>query len=295
MDLTAENLGKKYGSFHAVKDFSFTFTEGICGLIGPNGSGKTTLMRMLVDILRPTRGRVLFNGTDIAILDERYRDVLGYLPQHFGMYRHFSAEKFLYYMAALKGLSTEQARKRTDDLLELLNLKDVKKKEIGAFSGGMKQRLGIAQALLNNPRVLILDEPTAGLDPNERIRFRNLITQISGNRIVLLSTHIVADVENIAAQVVLMKEGRLIKNGAPGVLVRELEGKVWAVTVPDSALINLRKLYKVGNMNRKNGNLEVKVISDEKPFPDALLVQPTLEELYLSCFDLEEVEACLSL
>ena len=295
MNLAAENLGKKFGSFHAVKDISFTFTEGICGLIGPNGSGKTTLMRMLVDILRPTSGRVLFNGTDIAILDERYRDALGYLPQHFGMYRNFSAEKFLYYMAALKGLPTEQARKKTDELLELLNLKDVKKKQIGAFSGGMKQRLGIAQALLNNPRVLILDEPTAGLDPNERIRFRNLITQLSGDRIVLLSTHIVADVENTATQVIFMKEGSILKSGTRDALVKELEGKVWSVTVPDSALISLRKLYKVGNMNRKNGNLEVKVISDEKPFPDALLVQPTLEELYLSYFELEEAEACLSL
>jgi len=295
VNLASENLGKKFGSFHAVKDFSFTFTEGICGLIGPNGSGKTTLMRMLVDILRPTSGRVLFNGTDIAILDERYRDVLGYLPQHFGMYRHFSAEKFLYYMAALKGLPTEQARKKTDELLELLNLKDVKKKQIGAFSGGMKQRLGIAQALLNNPRVLILDEPTAGLDPNERVRFRNLITQISGKRIVLLSTHIVSDVENTATQVLFMKEGSILKSGSPEALVKELVGKVWSVTVPDAALISLRKLYKVGNMNRKNGNLEVKVISDEKPFPDALLVQPTLEELYLSYFELEEAEACLSL
>ena len=295
MNLAAENLGKKFGSFHAVKDISFTFTEGICGLIGPNGSGKTTLMRMLVDILRPTSGRVLFNGTDIAILDERYRDALGYLPQHFGMYRNFSAEKFLYYMAALKGLPTEQARKKTDELLELLNLKDVKKKQIGAFSGGMKQRLGIAQALLNNPRVLILDEPTAGLDPNERVRFRNLITQISGKRIVLLSTHIVSDVENAATQVLFMKEGGILKSGSPEALVKELVGKVWSVTVPDAALISLRKLYKVGNMNRKNGNLEVKVISDEKPFPDALLVQPTLEELYLSYFELEEAEACLSL
>jgi ABC-type multidrug transport system ATPase subunit len=295
VDLTAENLGKKFGSFHAVKDFSFTFTEGICGLIGPNGSGKTTLMRMLADILKPTRGRALFNGTDIAVLDERYRDILGYLPQHFGMYRDFSAEKFLYYMAALKGLPVEQARKKIDELLGLVNLKEEKKKKIGAFSGGMKQRLGIAQALLNNPRVLILDEPTAGLDPNERIRFRNLIAQISGNRIVLLSTHIVSDVENIAAQVVLMKEGRILKSGSPDTLVKELEGKVWVITVPDSTLTDLRKGYKVGNMSRKNGNLEVKIISNEKPFPNALLAQPTLEELYLSCFELEEAERCFSL
>ena len=290
MDLTAENLGKKFGFFHAVKDFSFTFTEGIYGLIGPNGSGKTTLLRILVDILRPTSGRALFNGTDIAVLDERYRDILGYLPQHFGMYRNFSAERFLFYMAALKGLTVDHAREKIDELLGLVNLEKEKNKKIGAFSGGMKQRLGIAQALINNPRVLILDEPTAGLDPNERIRFRNLIAQISGNRIVLLSTHIVSDVENMATQVVLMKEGRIIKSGSPDILAKELEGKVWAVAVPDLALADLRKLYKVGSISRKNGFLEVKIISNEKPYASAILAQPTLEELYLSCFDIEGAE-----
>lgn len=294
MDLTAENLGKRFGSFYAVKDFSFTFTEGIYGLIGPNGSGKTTLMRILVDILRPTNGRVLFNGTDIAVLDGRYRDILGYLPQHFGMYRNFSAERFLFYMAALKGLTVDHARVKINELLGLVNLEKERKKKIGKFSGGMKQRLGIAQALLNNPSVLILDEPTAGLDPNERIRFRNLTAQISSDRIVLLSTHIVSDVENMATQVVLMKEGQIVKSGSPDNLIKDLEGRVWGVTVPDTALPDLRKLYKVGGISRRNGLLEVKIISDEKPLPGALSAQPTLEDLYLSCFD-EEAEKCFSL
>lgn len=290
MNLEVKNISKSYGSFYAVKDFSFTFSKGVCGLIGPNGSGKTTLMRMLANVLSPTDGKILFSNKDIAVLGEGYRDVLGYLPQEFEMYGNFSAEKFLHFIAALKGVSPKEVQKKSDELLELANLKDVKKKKIGTFSGGMKQRLGVAQAIINDPKVLILDEPTAGLDPNERIRFRNLITEISGDRIVLLSTHIVSDVESIAEQVVLIKNGSIIKSGSPGALISKLEGRVWVASILDSELEKTKKLYRVGGINRQNDKLEIRIISDKKPLLGAVLAKPTLEELYLDNFDIEEKE-----
>jgi len=290
LNLEVKNISKSYGSFYAVKDFSFTFSKGVCGLIGPNGSGKTTLMRMLANVLSPTDGKILFSNKDIAVLGEGYRDVLGYLPQEFEMYGNFSAEKFLHFIAALKGVSPKEVQKKSDELLELANLKDVKKKKIGTFSGGMKQRLGVAQAIINDPKVLILDEPTAGLDPNERIRFRNLITEISGDRIVLLSTHIVSDVESIAEQVVLIKNGSIIKSGSPGALISKLEGRVWVASILDSELEKTKKLYRVGGINRQNDKLEIRIISDKKPLLGAVLAKPTLEELYLDNFDIEEKE-----
>ena len=211
MELTADRLTKQYKNKIAVDRISFTLTNGVTGLIGANGAGKTTLMRLLSGILIPTSGTVTCDGMDVDT--EEYRDILGYLPQEFGYYPEFSGRDFLLYMSAVKGLAKPDAKRKTEELIELVGLKDAARKKVRTYSGGMKQRLGIAQALLNDPQVLIMDEPTAGLDPQERIRFRELISGLGEDRIVLLSTHIVSDLEHIADRLMIMKEGRLIWQG----------------------------------------------------------------------------------
>ena len=211
MELTADRLTKQYKNKIAVDRISFTLTNGVTGLIGANGAGKTTLMRLLSGILIPTSGTVTCDGMDVDT--EEYRDILGYLPQEFGCYPEFSGRDFLLYMSAVKGLAKPDAKRKTEDLIELVGLRDAARKKVRTYSGGMKQRLGIAQALLNDPQVLIMDEPTAGLDPQERIRFRELISGLGEDRIVLLSTHIVSDLEHIADRLMIMKEGRLIWQG----------------------------------------------------------------------------------
>jgi len=285
MELTANRLGKRYGQNWAVEDFDTTFTPGVYALIGPNGSGKTTLIRMLVNILKPTLGRILFNGKDIANLDEQYRDILGYLPQHLGLYKNFTAEQFLMYISALKGLDKKYALKKTNELMETVNLKEAGRKKIGQFSGGMKQRLGIAQALLNDPKILILDEPTAGLDPKERIRFRNLIAEIAGGKIVILSTHIVSDAEYIAGEIMFMKNGFLLQKGQPSALLKTLEGKVWQTQIREEDLQRLKETYRVGHIVRTNSCLDVRLFAEMRP---SFAVSPTtlgLEDLYLYHFD----------
>lgn len=284
MELTIEHLTKRYGEKTAVNGVSVRLEEGVYGLLGPNGSGKTTLMRMLVDILRPTGGYVLLNGQDIRRMGDAYRDLIGYLPQEFGVYRNFTAVRFLRYIAALKGLDKKQAEQKIDSLLHMVNLSDAGRKKIRAFSGGMRQRIGIAQALLNDPRILILDEPTAGLDPNERIRFRNLISEISARKIVLLSTHIVSDIEYVSKEVLVMKRGELVRKAPAAALVREMEGKVWKVVADDESFGALRKRFTVGNILRSENGLEVKIIAEEKPTETAELLRPTLEDFYLELF-----------
>lgn len=284
MELILERISKQYREKWAVNQISVTIGQGVYGLLGPNGSGKSTLMRMIVDILRPTAGRILLDGTDIHLMGERYRDLLGYLPQEFGTYKNFTAHRFLRYLAALKGIPPKQAEQKIDQLLELVNLAEMKSKKIRTFSGGMKQRLGIAQTLLNDPGILILDEPTAGLDPNERIRFRNLLSEISSDRIVLLSTHIVSDVEYIAKDVIVMKQGQLLRQASSTDLLKEMKGKVWKVQIPETRLPELKQKYAIGNILRHQGNIEIRVIADEAPLPNAVALDPDLEDYYLYHF-----------
>lgn len=285
LELTIENISKNYDAKLALKGFSATLTPGVYGLLGPNGSGKTTLMRIVVDILPPSSGRVLLNGHDIKTMGNSYRDILGYLPQNLGVYKNFTAERFLMYIAALKGLDRKETPEKVVEMLELVNLKDVAKKKLGSFSGGMKQRVGIAQALLNDPKILVLDEPTAGLDPKERIRFRNLISKISKDKIVLLSTHIVSDIEYAAKEVMLIKKGRLILKDRPNNILKNLEKQVWSANVSENELLNLQQNYKVGNITRTMDGIEIRIVSDKKPLPNAKEEIPRFEDVYLYYFD----------
>lgn len=289
MNLTIENVSKVFDDKKALDSINLEFTTGVYGILGANGSGKTTLMRILASVMKPSSGRVLLDGQDISVLDYRYRDVIGYLPQHVGLYKNFTAEKFLLYIATLKGLSKEQAKEKVAETLELVGLVEHAKKKVGKFSGGMKRRVGIAQALLNDPKILIVDEPTAGLDPKERIRFRNLLSKISTNRIVLLSTHIVSDIEFIAKEVLILKAGKLIQKQTPQSLLKGIEEKVWSVTVDtESEITKFQSIYKVGNIARVGDKFELRILSDVKPHQNAVQELPNLEDLYLYYFD-EEV------
>lgn len=285
MELRLDRVTKEYGTKIAVDNFSAVLTEGVYGLLGANGAGKTTLMRMLCDILRPTKGEIICDGCSIREMGEEYRNILGYLPQDFGYYPNFTAEKFLMYMASLKGLDKRFAKEKSEELLELVGLSQVKKKKITTFSGGMKQRLGIAQSLLNNPKILVLDEPTAGLDPKERVRFRNLISSISKNKIVLLSTHIVSDVEYISSHIFMMKEGKIIEQGGPEKIVKEMEGSVWEMHVPSGEAERYMAEFNVGNLRNEDGMAVLRIISRKCPGEGAVLAVPNLEDLYLSYFE----------
>jgi len=286
MELVIDRLTKQYQSKIAADRISLTLTKGVYGLLGANGAGKTTLMRMLCGVLKPTGGEVKFNGIDVS--DEGYRDALGYLPQDFGYYPEFTAREFLYYMASLKGLTKQRAKEKSAELLEIVSLSNMAKKKIKTFSGGMKQRLGIAQALLNNPQILILDEPTAGLDPKERIRFRNLISQLGGEKIVLLSTHIVSDIESIANVVLIMKEGQIIHRGSIGEIIKVIDNKIYECTVDNVTAKELMGMYPVINVRQENGTIFLRLAADKIPCESAVPVQATLEDLYLYYFS--EVE-----
>ena len=288
MELRIENLTKQYGTNLAVNNLSLTLTTGVYGLLGANGAGKTTLMRLLCDILEPTSGQIAYDGQSIWESGDRYRNVLGYLPQDFGYYPDFTAFKFLMYMSAIKGLSRGFAKERSLELLEEVGLLQVKDKKIKTFSGGMKQRLGIAQAMLNDPKVLILDEPTAGLDPKERVRFRNLISTFSQNKIVLLSTHIVSDVEYIAGDILVMKKGQLLHQGKPHEIIHTIDGKVWECRVPNEQAGTLIERCNVGNLRAEGAETVLRIIKDEKPLDTAQTVPPNLEDLYLYYFVNEE-------
>ena len=284
MQLRTNNLTKNFGDKCAVDHVSLTFERGVYGLLGPNGAGKTTLMRMLVDVLPPSSGKVTLDGVPIKELGAKYRDILGYMPQEIGYYRDFTARRFLHYLSALKGLDPEYANRRIDELLDLVGLADVKNKRLGQFSGGMIRRIGIAQALLNDPKILILDEPTAGLDPNERIRFRNILSELSEDRIVILSTHIVSDVQSIAGQVILLKEGKVISYDTTENLRRLVEGKVWLATVTHRELNELKKRFPIGNVLQKDDHFEIRIVSDSKPLQNATPAEPSLEDVFVYVF-----------
>ncbi|XCP84714.1 ABC transporter ATP-binding protein [Roseburia hominis] len=285
MELTLNRLTKKYGTNVAVDQIQATFSPGVYGLLGANGAGKTTLMRMICDVLSPTDGEILLNGKNINTLRENYRKVLGYLPQNFGYYPDYTAQEFMYYIAVLKGLPRMQAKKQTRQLLEIVSLTSVANKKIKTFSGGMKQRLGIAQAVLGSPRILILDEPTAGLDPKERVRFRNLISDFARNKIVILSTHIVSDVEYIADHILLMKHGRLIMSKPAKDSAREMDGKVWECSISQEKIDEWSSRYCIANLHHTDNNrILVRLISEHRPSPNAVPAEPTLEDLYLYHF-----------
>lgn len=285
MELKILGLTKQYGSKTAVDHLNITLSSGVYGLLGANGAGKTTFMRLLCDIQTPTYGKIVLNGKNITMLGEQYRNLLGYLPQDFGYYPNFTAWDFLLYIAALKGLSERQAKKKANELLETVDLEKEKYHKIKTFSGGMKQRLGIAQAMLNNPYILILDEPTAGLDPKERVRFRNLIGAFSKDRIVILSTHIVSDVEYIAEEIIMMKSGQILHFGKPQEITTEIDGQVWECNIPTADAEKFASKFNVSNLrNQENNSTLLRIIADRAPVSNAIRVQPNLEDLYLYYF-----------
>lgn len=285
MELKTIGLTKKFGRKTAVKNLNLSLSKGVYGLLGANGAGKTTLMRLLCNLMNPTSGRILLNGKDISELGEKYGSLLGYLPQHFGYYPDFTALDFLLYVAALKGLGEKAARKKSKELLEAVGLSRESRHPIKTFSGGMKQRLGIAQAMLNAPHILILDEPTAGLDPKERVRFRNLISAFSRERIVILSTHIVSDLEFIAEEIILMKSGQIVCFGEPREITAEISGQVWECVVPSDCGEEYAAAFHTCSQRNLNSHETVlRIIADRPPMKHAVQVQPNLEDLYLFYF-----------
>lgn len=282
MQLIIDGVGKKYkGDKWALRDYSLTLNTGVIGLLGPNGAGKSTLMRILATITKPTTGQILWNDIDIVKRPNQVRPLLGYLPQDFGVYPNLNALEFLEYIAAIKGIERGAARKRIEQLLQLVNLTEAAKRPIGGYSGGMKQRVGIAQALLNDPHLLIVDEPTVGLDPEERVRFRNLISDLAGDRIVILSTHIVSDIEAVATDIVVMNQGQLVQHGSPETLLQAVEGNVWLWVVPSAQLNEVKSSHLVSGTIRRSDGMHVRIVSTTRPDPAATSVAPTLEDAYL--------------
>ena len=292
MELKIDHITKQYKDKLAVDDVSLTLTPCVWGLLGANGAGKTTLMRMIAGIMKPTSGDILYDNISIHILQGEYRNIFGYLPQEFGFYPEFTVADYLEYVATLKGISKRDAKEKIDELLEQLTLADVRKKKIVKLSGGMKRRVGIAQALLNEPEVLILDEPTSGLDPGERVRFRNLLSKFAQNRIVLISTHIVSDVEYIASKNAVIKNGKIIALGSTEELVELVEGKVYRCMVCPEELAEWEQQLKVVNLkNEADGKISLRYLSETPKTEDSVPVSPRLEDLYLWLFPQEEVRA----
>ena len=284
MELQLQRLCKKYGTKCAVDQVSVSFTPGVYGLLGANGAGKTTLMRMICGVLKPTSGSVRLNGTTMQELGEQYYTHLGYMPQDFGFYPDFTAREFLMYLAAVKGMERKPAENRTEELLELVNLRDVADRKIKSYSGGMKQRLGIAQAELNDPDILILDEPTAGLDPKERVRFRNLISDFARDKIVILSTHIVSDVSYIADYILMMKQGRLFLQGPAATVTDHIRGKVWEILTDEREAARYSREVRVVNLRHEGDRVRLRIVEDNAPGPEARAVDPGLEDLFLYYF-----------
>lgn len=284
MKLELDGLTKEFGDFTAVNHINLTMTNGVYGLLGVNGAGKTTLMRMLCTLLKPTSGTICCNGKDIFSMGSEYRKLLGYLPQDFGFYPEFTVEDYLLYIGALKGIRPIVAKKRVKELIAKVGLSKVAHKKMKKLSGGMKRRAGIAQAMLNDPKILILDEPTAGLDPNERIRFRNLISELSEDRLVLLSTHIVSDIEYIANEIWLMKDGEILHKGSIDKLINSMTETVWECLVPKNRVSDFMEKYKISNMKSEINQVMLRIISHEKPVENAMRVEASLEDVFLYYF-----------
>lgn len=280
-ELRLTNIEKKYKGKTAVDDMNVSFQQGVYGMLGENGAGKTTLMRMICGILEPTQGKVLYDEMEISKLGGTYRKLLGYLPQDFGYYPDFTAQRFLHYMAALKAIPKEEADRKIDGLMEMVGLMDVKNKKLKTYSGGMIRRVGIAQALLNDPEILILDEPTAGLDPKERVRFRNIISSLGKNRIIILSTHIVSDIEYIADEILIMKAGRLVKSGSHEAIIKDDKVHVWKCAVDERRVEELNNRFIVSNLKPCEGKVELRIVADTRPVEDAIEQEAALEDIYL--------------
>ena len=281
MELTIENLGKRYEQHWALRDLSLRCEPGMLGLVGPNGAGKTTLMRMIATLLEPTEGTIRWNGQDIRTHGEALRQVLGYLPQDFGIYPEFSGRQFLRYLAAMKGLPRSLAYRRVDEVLEVVRMEQVADHKLPTYSGGMKQRIGIAQALLNDPELLIVDEPTAGLDPAERVRFRTLLASLTSNRIIILSTHIISDIEAVASRLMILQEGRVLVDTTPEALLAQTVGSVWSVTTDRATAMRLQASYQVSTMVNQMNGITLRIVSATRPHEAAVVIGPSLEEAYL--------------
>lgn len=291
MELKIEQLSKKFKDKRAVDDVCMTLTPGVWGLLGANGAGKTTLMRMIADIMTPDSGAIYYDGIDIRKMGESYRNIFGFLPQDFGYSRDFTVKDYLEYVAALKDVPARETTKKINYLLDILTLSDVKRKKIATLSGGMKRRIGIAQAMLNDPKILVMDEPTAGLDPGERVRFRNFISEFSHDRIVLISTHIVSDIEYIATRNAMMKAGKIVDIGTTEELVKEIEGKVWTCSVPAGDLNSYEmRLRVINRRGEDNGQVSIRYLSETPEISGAVAALPRLEDLYLWYFPQENLE-----
>jgi ABC-2 type transport system ATP-binding protein len=283
MTLDIDGLGKQYGDTWALRDVSFDVSSGVVGLLGPNGAGKSTLMRIVTTVTTPTEGTVRWNGTDVTENPTPMRRAVGYLPQSFGTYPNLTAREFLHYLAGVRGVT--DPGDRIDELLSVVNLTDDADRALGGFSGGMRRRVGIAQALVADPDLLIVDEPTVGLDPTERARFRNLLTELAADRVVILSTHIVSDIEATASEIALLEDGSLLTHTDPGTLLDRVDGAVWEVVVPESELAATKRAHTVSGTTRRPDGVHLRVVSETRPEGDARPVDPTLEDAYLDIVD----------
>jgi len=284
MKLELNDISKMYGAFYALKDISVTLENGVYGILGANGAGKTTLINILIGVIQENSGFILLDGKNIKKMGTDYLDKIGYLPQYPQFYPNFKMREFLDYMCCIKGISKKQRRERIDFAIEQVNLQEHEKKRIRELSGGMRQRLGIAQAILNNPEILVLDEPTAGLDPGERIRFRNIISRLSKDRMVMVATHIVSDIEYIANEVLILQNGCLVQKGTIEELCAEVEGKVWQLSLEEKDVSGFVNRFLVANMKREGNKISMRIISDDKPDEMAVYIKPQLEDVFLLVF-----------
>ncbi|MDK0904239.1 ATP-binding cassette domain-containing protein [Clostridium perfringens] len=288
--LVVNNVSKKYGSFYALKDINLEFNNGVYALLAPNGAGNTTLIKLLTTLIFPTSGEILYKGTDIVSLDGDYRDIIGYLPQDFGYYRNYTPRKFLLYLAALKGIKKEDAVEKVKGVLKVVSLENVENKKMKGFSGGMIQRVGIAQALLNDPKILILDEPTAGLDPKERVRFRNLLSDLSRDRIVIISTHIVSDIEFISNEVIMIKDHKILYKDSIENICSTLEGMVYETSMTFEESKEFRKKYILLSEKQDGGIMKARFISQGNNDEKWIKVNPNIEDVFLYQYRDEELE-----